>query len=382
MARSGTRSASLVFSHSRKLAGCVIAMPAYSSRWKASTALQSMSGASTSASMKSSWELPVLTTMRARPRVAMASRRMTAAAAAAAPDASRLDENTCTRMAPAWNVPVGDDMLHLSIGFGIWLCFRPARGDQQADYQCGGKRHGAGGPQHRLEGVVVGGPANQVGGKNGPQAGASAAHAAHRGHLRRRVEIGRQRQCHGGPCRIAERGNGEEADQQREVIEKRRRDEACHACTANHHHEFASPHDGPTTANQVTGEPASGEITQVGGQEGNPEAGESVLQAESLRHQVDREPVGDKIPNRVGERPPEYDAPGLPHAEQAEPRLGRRRNTLSRVRPAAQYILALLGPEPGMSLRRMVESPPHQHPAEAEHSRHHEDGAPAAEGVI
>src|ERR1017187_6793062 len=169
MARSGTRSASLVFSHSRKLAGCVIVMPAYSSRWNASMALQSMSGASTSALMKSSWELPVLTTMRARPRVAMASRRMTAAAAAAAPDASRLDENTCTRMAPAWNVLVGDDMLHLSIGFGIWLCFRPARGDQQADYQCGGKRHGAGGHQHRLEGVVVGGPANQVGGKNGPR---------------------------------------------------------------------------------------------------------------------------------------------------------------------------------------------------------------------
>src|ERR1035441_407925 len=39
MARSGTRSASLVFSHSRKLAGCVIAMPAYSSRWNASTQL-------------------------------------------------------------------------------------------------------------------------------------------------------------------------------------------------------------------------------------------------------------------------------------------------------------------------------------------------------
>src|ERR1022692_47333 len=176
MARSGTRSASLVFSHSRKLAGCVIAMPAYSSRWNASTALQSMSGASTSASMKSSWELPVLTTMRARPRVAMASRRMTAAAAAAAPDASRLDENTCTRMAPAWNVPVGDDMLHLSIGFGIWLCFRPARGDQQADYQCGGAGDGAGGPQPPPGGGGGGGARTPQGGKNGAQAGSSAAH--------------------------------------------------------------------------------------------------------------------------------------------------------------------------------------------------------------
>src|SRR5450759_1714150 len=206
MAWSETRSASLVFSHRRKLAGWVMGMPAYSSRWKASTAVQSRSRASTSASIKSSWELPVLTTMRARPRLAITSRTMAAAACAAASDVSRLEENTCTCIAPAENVLMGDDIAYLSSGLSMFAVsgVRRPRGSQQADNQGCGEGHDARSDEHRLEGVAVGSPADQKGGQDRAKAGAGAAHAADRGNLRGWIEIGGQRQCHRRPCRITE----------------------------------------------------------------------------------------------------------------------------------------------------------------------------------
>ena len=75
-----------------------------------------------------------------------ALRRIAAAASAAAADASRLDGNTRTCMAPAWNVLIGDDMAYLSSEFRILTQFgtRRPRGDEQTDNQRGGERHGTG----------------------------------------------------------------------------------------------------------------------------------------------------------------------------------------------------------------------------------------------
>src|SRR5712692_6593720 len=78
----------------RKLAGCEIGSPTYSSRWNIATRLQSIPCTLVSSSKNAICDVPVATTMRASPRSPMARRIVAAACSAAALLSDALSSNT------------------------------------------------------------------------------------------------------------------------------------------------------------------------------------------------------------------------------------------------------------------------------------------------
>ena len=82
-------------------------------------------------------------------------------------------------------------------------------------------------------------------------------------------------------------------------------------------------------------EAAAEEVAEVGGQEGHPEAGRGLLEREALGREVDREPVGDHEPDRIGEAAARRSTPQVwRQAEQLAPARRRRRPPRARLRAA------------------------------------------------
>ena len=117
---------------------------------------------------------------------------------------------------------------------------------------------------------------------------------------------------------------------------------------------------------------------------GTQNASSAVLEREAPGDEVDREPVGDEEPHRVGQRLAEDDAPRLAQPEQpAATAPGRRPSRvgsggLDRL-AVGQDVGPLLGRDPRMALGRVVEAAEQQQPDQAERAGDDEHRPPRAE---
>src|SRR6185503_275014 len=98
-----------------------------------------------------------------------------------------------------------------------------------------------------------------------------------------------------------------------------------------------------------------------------------VLQCEPFGDQVNREPVGNKEPYRIGERLAQHDPPRLPQSQQLTPGSGPLAIETDGVRFRLLLFFARLeehgafrGSQIGMLLRRVVERLPDYYPAESQ----------------
>ena len=59
--------------------------------------------------------------------------------------------------------------------------------------------------------------------------------------------------------------------------------------------------DAPAARDQLARHAAAEEVAEIGREKRHPEAHQALLELEALRHEIDREPVGDEEPHRIGE---------------------------------------------------------------------------------
>src|SRR6185437_5901909 len=86
-------------------------------------------------------------------------------------------------------------------------------------------------------------------------------------------------------------------EQQRDYVLIRRENawnEQSHSNSAIDDRHFPSPPQRDSSPDKVSRKPSRKEAAHIGGNEGNPNRGETALQFDSLCHQVNGEPLGNK----------------------------------------------------------------------------------------
>src|SRR5471030_1089008 len=183
--------------------------------------------------------------------------------------------------------------------------------DQQ-EYQGGGhQRDQAGSHQDGRERILVRDMTDQISRDDRAHARAGAAQTADRRYRSAGIQIRRQRQCHGGPGGIGKCRDGKQRNDRRERRHGDGWNQQGHAESADQDDEFASFQNRPAAVDEVARETAAEKVAEVGRQEWNPETQYGVFQRKSLGDQVNGEPVGDKKPDRIGERFAEHNSPGF-----------------------------------------------------------------------
>jgi hypothetical protein len=201
----------------------------------------------------------------------------------------------------------------------------PGIAEQEEDEDHAQKGEEAGGDEDGVENVNGGGlagvgdEADEQEGDDGAEAGGGVADAANRGDGVVIEEVGGEDVGDGGETSVGEGGEGKEGGDEVEVGGEDGGDEKEYADASADDEGVAGGGQRPATANEEAGEPAREEVAGIGGEKGNPDGEEAAAEVDALGDQVDGEPVGNEIPDRVGEGLGGDDGPGLAELEEAEP---------------------------------------------------------------
>jgi hypothetical protein len=106
-------------------------------------------------------------------------------------------------------------------------------------------------------------------------------------------------------------------------------------------------------------------VTQIGSDERHPDGEKSLSEIDALGHEVNRKPIHNEKPNRIGERACNDGSPGLWQLEQVAP---------ASMRQSSQADVALVGSDEisfriadqRVTIGRLVDSSPKNDPDEAE----------------
>src|SRR5262249_45764044 len=114
-----------------------------------------------------------------------------------------------------------------------------------------------------------------------------------------------------------------------------------------------------TACDEPTGEPTAEEVPEIRREERHPEPDQALFQREAPRDEIDREPIGDKEPDRIG-KGLRHDA--APRLRQPEKRAIRQRSAASaataafrRPGPQCEDVRALVVGDPGVLLRTPID---------------------------
>ena len=141
----------------------------------------------------------------------------------------------------------------------------------------------------------------------------------------------------------------------------------CHANSAEQHDQLSGPQHRPATAYEVAGESPAGEVAEIRRQKRHPETDQRVFQFEALGDEVDGKPVGDKEPDRIGERLAKHDAPCLLTPQQGTPRFWSARCNFG---------------SSGFGRLHGINPPPHKQPYHPEQASKDERRPPTAERIV
>src|SRR5262245_27769603 len=115
----------------------------------------------------------------------------------------------------------------------------------------------------------------------------------------------------------------------------------------------------------MSGRPAAEEISEIRPDERNPYADKAALQCDALGDEIDRKPVADEEPDRIGQRSGGDHAPRLRQFQQVEPARARSAFLGLGFAFVLQDHLALFIAHARMSFGRMIQPPPEYQPDES-----------------
>ena len=147
-------------------------------------------------------------------------------------------------------------------------------------------------------------PAGEVDRRDGADAGGRAAHAAHPGDRSGGIDVRRQVQDHRRERRIGERRDREAGDEQQE--RRRCRRSGIRNIIPMPPNTPIALRAAPTLQPRLISAldtPPPKKLPRSAARKGTQNAGQALLERESARHEVDREPVGDEEPDRIGAAP-------------------------------------------------------------------------------
>ena len=158
-----------------------------------------------------------------------------------------------------------------------------------------------------------------------PDAGARAAEAADRGDRRGGIDVRRQVQDH---RRHARRSETSRSRSTRPAPRRSRSTPSAPAASCRgrrqHDDDLRAVPDRPSAPDEPARDAAAGEVAEIRRQKRHPERQQAVFESVAARHEIDREPVGDEEPDRIGQRLADDDAPGLRQREKRAVRQRRR----------------------------------------------------------